>query len=145
MHPSARFQAGDIKRLRHLVNPAVQLDIRRTTQATHNLVVHHVCRKQRISPAAANRNVPQNLTPAIIGIYGVSGCGKSYLSEQLKKQLGETAFSFYEGSEQLMKTFNNTLADFRRLPEDGKNLIRASTIESISRDCVKTGKAGIVT
>jgi predicted AAA+ superfamily ATPase len=96
-------------------------------------------------PLLQTATSPKNLTPAIIGIYGVSGCGKSYLSEQLKKQLGETAFSFHEGSEQLMKTSNNTLANFRRLPEDGKNLIRASTIESISRDCVKTGKAGIVT
>ena len=86
-----------------------------------------------------------NPTPKIIGIYGVSGCGKSYLSEQLRRQLGETTFSFYEGSEQLLKTFNSTLANFKRLRTHEQNLVRARTIEDISRDCVEAGKAGIVT
>jgi phosphoserine phosphatase len=89
--------------------------------------------------------ITQNRPPTIIGIYGVSGCGKSYLSRQLKAQLGETTFSFYEGSEQLLKTFGNHLQNFQRLPKPAQDLIRAKTIEGISRECAETGKTGIVT
>lgn len=51
-------------------------------------------------------------TPKIIGIYGVSGCGKSFLLEQLKGHFDEKPFFFYEGSEQLLKAFENTLDTF---------------------------------
>ena len=88
---------------------------------------------------------PKRQTPAIIGIYGVSGCGKSYLSEQLRKQLGETTFSFYEGSEQLLKTFNNNLANFKRLTIPQQNHVRSAAIDAIGRECLQSGKAGIVT
>ena len=36
--------------------------------------------------------------PVIIGIYGVPGCGKSYLLNELKQELREESFTFYEGS-----------------------------------------------
>jgi phosphoserine phosphatase/uracil phosphoribosyltransferase len=89
--------------------------------------------------------ITQNRPPTIIGIYGVSGCGKSYLSKQLKAQLGETTFSFYEGSEQLLKTFGSHLPNFQRLPKPSQDLVRASTIEGLSRECTETGKTGIIT
>ena len=36
--------------------------------------------------------------PVIIGIYGLPGCGKSYLLKELERELGEESFSFFEGS-----------------------------------------------
>ena len=35
----------------------------------------------------------------VVGLYGVPGSGKSFLLNQLKKELGTTYFAFYEGSE----------------------------------------------
>lgn len=67
-------------------------------------------------------------TPTVIGIYGVSGCGKSYLLEQLKAQFDEKPFFFYEGSEQLLKTFKNTLDDFKKLSTYHQNIVRAGAI-----------------
>jgi len=82
--------------------------------------------------------------PKIIGIYGVSGCGKSYLLEQLKGHFDEKSFFFYEGSERLVKAFQNTLDSFKCLPIHAQETIRARAIEGISRECAKAGKAGIV-
>lgn len=87
----------------------------------------------------------QTRTPIIIGIYGVTGCGKSYLSAQLKEKLDETKFSFYEGSAQVLKTFGSNLESFKGLPKPAKDKIRADTIEGISRECHTACKAGIVT
>jgi adenylate kinase len=87
----------------------------------------------------------QTRPPTIIGIYGVSGCGKSYLFKQLKAKLDATTFSFYEGSEQLLKASKNTLEDFKLLPKPDQDLVRAKTIEGISQECAETGKTGIVT
>ncbi|GAB7328302.1 hypothetical protein MBLNU13_g00304t2 [Cladosporium sp. NU13] len=84
-------------------------------------------------------------TPTVIGIYGVSGCGKSYLLEQLKAQFDEKPLIFYEGSEQLLKTFKNTLDDFKKLSTYHQNIVRAGAIETIGRECAKCRKAGIVT
>lgn len=84
--------------------------------------------------------------PKIIGLYGVSGCGKSYLSLQLQRHFDEKPFFFYEGSEQVLKTFGSKdLETFKRLSKAGKEPFRARAIENISRECAKAGKAGIVT
>lgn len=96
-------------------------------------------------PLVPTAAAPGSPNPTIIGIYGVSGCGKSYLSEQLKKQLGETTFSFYEGSEQLANMFKDNLEEFKRLAVPQQNHARSLAIDSIRRECLKTGKAGIVT
>jgi adenylate kinase len=89
--------------------------------------------------------ITPNRPPTVIGIYGISGCGKSYLFKQLKAQLDATTFSFYEGSEQLLKTSKNTLEDFKLLPKPDQDLVRAKTIEGISHECAETAKTGIVT
>lgn len=85
-------------------------------------------------------------TPTIIGLYGVSGCGKSYLSMQLQRHFDEKPFSFYEGSEQVLETSGSKdLEAFKGLPKDGKERVRADTIQRISHECVNASKAGIVT
>jgi uridine kinase len=38
--------------------------------------------------------------PTMIGLYGISGCGKSYLLNKLKAQLPDDKFAFYDGSTQ---------------------------------------------
>lgn len=37
-------------------------------------------------------------TPVVIGIYGISGCGKTNLFKALDSQLGEAMFTFSDGS-----------------------------------------------
>jgi ABC-type phosphonate transport system ATPase subunit len=74
----------------------------------------------------------QTRPPTIVGIYGISGSGKSYLLEQLKGRLGETTFLFYEGSEQLLKTSNDTLENFKGLSNTRRNFIRARAIIATS-------------
>jgi hypothetical protein len=70
---------------------------------------------------------------------------KSYLSTQLKRQLDQTKFSYYKDFEQVLKTFGSSLDNFIRLPKSGKDMIRADTIDRISRECATAVKAGIVT
>lgn len=96
-------------------------------------------------PLLQTATASESPMPTIIGIYGVSGCGKSYLLEQLKAQFDEKPFLFYEGSEQLAKTAKTTLDDFKALSPHHQNLVRAGAIEVISRECARAGKAGIVT
>ena len=43
-----------------------------------------------------------NEKAVIVGLYGVPGSGKSYLLEQLKRELGEIKFSLYEGSRMII-------------------------------------------
>ena len=38
---------------------------------------------------------------AIIGIYGISGSGKSYLLKRLEESLGSEVFKYYEGATEI--------------------------------------------
>ena len=39
------------------------------------------------------------IKPTVIGIYGVPGCGKSFMLGKLRKILGDDLWAFFEGSE----------------------------------------------
>ena len=38
----------------------------------------------------------------VVGLYGVPGSGKTFLLNQLKQELGQTHFAFYEGSKMIV-------------------------------------------
>lgn len=83
-------------------------------------------------------------TPVVVGIYGVSGCGKTTLIERLKKTLGERDFAFFDGSQILGSIVRGGLAAFKRKPEAEKAVYREIAITHIAGLCQSSRKVGIV-
>ena len=83
-------------------------------------------------------------TPVVVGIYGVSGCGKTTLIEHLKKNLGERDFAFFDGSRILSSIVRGGPIAFERKPEAEKAIDREIAITHIAGMCQSSGKIGIV-
>ncbi|KAK4130803.1 hypothetical protein BT67DRAFT_452146 [Trichocladium antarcticum] len=100
-----------------------------------------------MGPNACDRipDIVSGNKPTVIGLYGVPGSGKSTLLHRLKDSLGETGFSFYEGSEVIASLVPGGLTSFQQAPEDQKTAWRQLAIESISRKSAASGQAAIVT
>ncbi|KAK5633385.1 hypothetical protein RRF57_009099 [Xylaria bambusicola] len=81
----------------------------------------------------------------IVGIYGIPGCGKTYLLNQLKQNLGETHFAFFEGSEVISSLVPGGLEEFRKSTEQEKMLWRQRAISYIRKTCTTAKKLGVVT
>ncbi|KAF5309273.1 hypothetical protein D9758_019067 [Tetrapyrgos nigripes] len=82
--------------------------------------------------------------PTIVGIYGVPGCGKSFLLHQLKTDLGEDHFASYDGSAVLSSLIHGGLDAFKKLDDQEKNIFRERAISKIAQDCSSSGRIGIV-
>lgn len=80
----------------------------------------------------------------VIGIYGVSGCGKSFLSRALREKLGEGQFRFYEGSEVIASLLPGGLEEFQEASPQEKERLRQAAIEHIRSDSASTGRAAVV-
>ena len=80
----------------------------------------------------------------VVGIYGVPGCGKSYILERLKRELGEKDFAFYEGSEKIGGLFPGGLSAFKQMDEHNQKQIRERAIDEIHAECVSTEKVAVV-
>ncbi|OBT79278.1 hypothetical protein VF21_01833 [Pseudogymnoascus sp. 05NY08] len=90
---------------------------------------------------------PEDFTPNIIGLYGISGAGKShYLSMlQVHSQLEVcTPFQFFEGSSVINSFFPGGLPAFKELPEEQKVKLREKAICSIKDECTIGRTNGIV-
>jgi len=81
----------------------------------------------------------------VIGLYGVPGSGKSTLLRDLKHKLGETQFTFYEGSEVIASLVPGGLSEFQQAPPEEKARWRQLAIQTIGIQTVNTGRAAIVT
>lgn len=81
----------------------------------------------------------------LIGLYGISGCGKSFLLEKLRSEFGESKFQYFEGSEEIDSITPGGLNDFKKLSVAQQTILRKSAIESIKSMCNLSGKTGIVT
>jgi hypothetical protein len=73
----------------------------------------------------------------------VPGSGKTYLIGDLKAELGETYFAFYEGSETISRLVPGGLEAFYRLDEEGKTTWRNAAIAQIGEENRSGGKAAI--
>lgn len=73
--------------------------------------------------------------PVVVGLYGISGCGKTYLLGQLKQAHSEEHYLFYEGSEVLASVVEGALDSFKQLPKDDQTLHRERAIDKIKKEC----------
>ncbi|KAF4624397.1 hypothetical protein G7Y89_g13771 [Cudoniella acicularis] len=82
--------------------------------------------------------------PTVIGIYGISGSGKTFLLNQLKERLGRECFAFYDGSSMIDSVVPGGLDAFKHLSDEDKKLIRQEAISKIREECLESGKTGVV-
>jgi phosphoserine phosphatase len=88
---------------------------------------------------------PSQGKPVVIGLYGVSGCGKTYLLQELEKYLGTgDFFTFYEGSQMLDDVVPGGLQLFRRSSDDEKHHWRKVAVNEIKHDCIEKRRAAVV-
>lgn len=99
-------------------------------------------------PAAApnTQSKPTQLPsckPKVIGIYGVQGCGKSYLLKRVSN-LEALGFSFFDGSTIISDSMPGGLKEFENMASDEKSRHRAFAIEKIQKLCASSQKIGVV-
>ncbi|OCT52360.1 hypothetical protein CLCR_09752 [Cladophialophora carrionii] len=82
--------------------------------------------------------------PAVIGIYGLPGSGKSFLLNALS-QIHRNNYIFVEGSEAISRMVPAGLEAFKTLDEAQKRPIRELAISTVVADCLNDGKAAIIT
>ncbi|KAI3324908.1 uracil phosphoribosyltransferase-domain-containing protein [Xylariaceae sp. AK1471] len=82
--------------------------------------------------------------PVIVGIYGIPGSGKTFLLNQLEQKLERENFEFYEGSKVIASLVPGGLDGFRKLAEQDKVLWRQCAIDAIRKNCINSGKLGVV-
>ncbi|KAJ7437917.1 uracil phosphoribosyltransferase-domain-containing protein [Mycena galericulata] len=89
---------------------------------------------------------PGTSKPTVIGLYGVPGCGKSYLLDQLKAdtELGQHDFAFYEGSLIIDQLVPGGLAAFQGMNDQDKTCWREKAIAHIADESATSGKIGLV-
>lgn len=80
----------------------------------------------------------------IVGLYGVSGSGKSFILEILKQSLGQEPFMFYEGSQVIAAVTPGGLEAFQSSSEESKADLREHAINRIKEEARDSGKVAIV-
>ena len=81
----------------------------------------------------------------VVGLYGVSGCGKSYLLKQLEQKLEQTYFAFYEGSDVIKSVAPGGLEAFQGMEKSDQEHWRKRAIDKIGKKCADSKKVGVVT
>ena len=84
------------------------------------------------------------IKPIVVGIYGIPGCGKTFLFDQLKQELGENSYEFYEGSQMIASLVPGGLFAFQKLDHEQKSYWREVAIGTIGKNCLASGKTGVV-
>ncbi|KAF2767823.1 hypothetical protein EJ03DRAFT_375814 [Teratosphaeria nubilosa] len=84
--------------------------------------------------------------PVVIGIYGISGCGKTHLLNALQEKLEATRYRFEDGSGRLSSLMlsRELQVPFDQLPRELKWNLRQDAIHAIAEDCHANRQVGIV-
>lgn len=80
----------------------------------------------------------------VVGLYGIPGSGKTSLLNQLKQELGQTHFAFYEGSEMIATVVPGGLDAFQSMQEKDKAHWRRRAIDAIGKNCADSGQVAVV-
>ncbi|KAI0008584.1 uracil phosphoribosyltransferase-domain-containing protein [Xylariaceae sp. FL0662B] len=80
----------------------------------------------------------------VVGLYGISGCGKSFLLNQLKQELGQEHFAFYDGSAMISTLVPGGLPVFKAMDEPRKKHWRGVAIDKVGEEAFDSGKTAIV-
>ncbi|KIY68252.1 hypothetical protein CYLTODRAFT_453691 [Cylindrobasidium torrendii FP15055 ss-10] len=87
----------------------------------------------------------QNTKPTVVGIYGISGCGKSFLLNHLSQNdladLGDR-ISYYDGSAVINAHVHGGLAAFKSMQPHEQDEVRNMAIRAVAQGC--DGRVGIV-
>ncbi|KAM3437526.1 hypothetical protein NHJ13734_004593 [Beauveria thailandica] len=82
--------------------------------------------------------------PIVIGVYGLPGSGKSTLMKDLKLELDDEKFVFYEGSELISAIVAGGLAAFAKLDKQQQRLVRERAIASVAAECSARNRTALV-
>ena len=84
--------------------------------------------------------------PTIIGVYGVSGSGKSYLLNHVKTEMALQAqgFAFYDGSEVLAHVTPGGLDYFKLFDAAAKQSRIEAALALITQRCLDRGETAVV-
>ncbi|KAL6409771.1 hypothetical protein AUP68_06166 [Ilyonectria robusta] len=94
------------------------------------------------SPSLGTQAGPK---PTVIGLYGISGSGKSFLLSRLREELGQVEFAFFEGSDKIASLVPGGLEAFHKLDEQSKSNFRGQAIDAIREESAHSGRVAIVT
>ncbi|KAF2010838.1 hypothetical protein BU24DRAFT_444083 [Aaosphaeria arxii CBS 175.79] len=95
-------------------------------------------------PMPFNTRTPRNDQAVVVGIYGVPGCGKTYLLRQLKQLLQQESFTFHDGSEVIANIVPGGLDAFQKQNEQEQMHWRGVAIDRIKQECVESGRTAVV-
>jgi GTPase SAR1 family protein len=84
--------------------------------------------------------------PTIIGLYGTSGCGKSYLLKQLKQDatLQAQRFVFYDGSELIVNATPGGLDAYKAMGKDQREGYVRAALTKLSTECQARQETAVV-
>ncbi|PMD32832.1 hypothetical protein L207DRAFT_440266 [Hyaloscypha variabilis F] len=80
----------------------------------------------------------------VVGLYGVPGSGKTFLLNQLKQELGQEHFEFYDGANMIANLVPGGLDAFQKLEEQKKVHWRQLAIDTIGKECTESGRVAVV-
>ncbi|OJD21180.1 hypothetical protein ACJ73_07482 [Blastomyces percursus] len=87
---------------------------------------------------------PTPKKPVVVGIYGLPGCGKTYLLSYLRDYLKEDEFLSYDGSQVIADLVPGGLLAFQNMSEAEKSHWRDRAIRKIQLYCVNSGRTAVV-
>ena len=88
---------------------------------------------------------PSDRKAVVVGLYGIPGCGKTFLLNQLEQNLGQQDFAYYDGSKVIGSVVPGGLKAFQGMEDNDKANWRQCAIKKIGSDSADSGKVAIVT
>ncbi len=99
---------------------------------------------QRNQSTALEFRSASNDKAVVVGLYGVPGSGKTFLLNQLKQELGQDHFEFYDGAKMIANLVPGGLDAFHKLEEQEKVHWRQLAIDTIGKECADGGRVAVV-